>query len=593
MRRTTYLATVAIIIAVAGYVLLPFLISTQSIAQRLNERIVELTYNKLTYKGEPKLTLSPFLQIKLLDVVLENNEEQGGKVPLVHIEELIFKLKTLPLLFGKIRLTGFRLIRPKFSLNVDENGAINWIKAPSSNFATSQNPDASSVLVGRFDIVDGIFVTNLHAKADPVRISNLNAKITWPDLASAWEISGNGVWSGERFEFYNKTDDPSALFSSSSSAVRFSIDSPALVASFNGMANTASSIQLRGKSKIDIPSLPRLIELMGYDSSAAKPPIGKVHIDGTMSADTGEISFNEANVNLGGNIATGNLLFYRRGEHRAKISGTLAFGSLDLTPFLDAATSSLSAGANGALDLDVRFSAQSYQLSSNTFGTMAATALVSGKDWTFDIGEAELFDGMIVGKISSKSTKGVDEIELKGVLQNVSMESISRTSHGADIFAAGIANAKFNLKASDNAALHDFRKFSGSIGISMSEGRLEGIDITKAIPALDENNGFVTFDEIKGVTPFGKLVLDLIVHNGVGWIIKGTAQSETGEFRLSGKADMLHGGLAIYTDIRGLKGSGKSPQSARIFVGGTVRNPLVTRSPLPLNRPDERPPTDG
>lgn len=595
MKRITYFIWMIAALAAAGVFLLPYLVSGESINQRLSARILELTDNKLAYRGNPKLTLNPFLGIKLSDVSLIGKANKADAISLVHIEELKFNVKLLPLLFGKVRLSGFELVRPKFNITVDESGNVNWIKNVSANVTNSGIPDGIPVQLGQFSIIDGIVVTSLHGKPDPVRISNLNASISWPNLASAWKISGNGVWSGEKFEFQNMTADPMALFSSRSSAVNIQFQSPALIVSFDGMANTASSIQLRGKSNIEIPSLPRLIELVGEVDSAIKPPIGEMRIEGSMTANTHEIRFDEANFNLGDNTATGNMQFLRRGEQRAKISGTLAFTSLDITPFVDALTARPSPGETnaGTLDMDVRFSAQNYQLGSNSFGSMAATALVKGSDWTFDIGEAEFFDGKIVGTIACKSSQGRDEIEFKGSIRNVSMENIARKLHGGDIFASGIANIDFNFKAKDSSALNDFRKFSGSMSVSMPDGILEGLDIIKAVPALDENNGLVTFDEVKGSTPIGKLALELLVHNGIGWISKGIATNGSNELRLSGKADLMRGGLAIYTDIRKLNETDSKLQHSRIFIGGSIRNPLITRTPVALNRPDERPRNDG
>ena len=152
----------------------------------------------------------------------------------------------------------------------------------------------------------------------------------------------------------------------------------------------------------------------------------------------------------------------------------------------------------------------------------------------------------------------------------------------------GNADVNFNLTAPGTATLGNFRRFYGSMKVSLTDGEIEGVDLVKAIPALIKNNGFVTVDEIKGVTPFNNLSLDLLIYNGVGWITKGKATSDKNEFRLSGKADLLRGSLAIYTDIS-QKASGNTPaQQARIFIGGTVKNPLVTRSPLTKLRPDER-----
>ena len=85
----------------------------------------------------------------------------------------------------------------------------------------------------------------------------------------------------------------------------------------------------------------------------------------------------------------------------------------------------------------------------------------------------------------------------------------------------------------------------------------------------------------------------MLIYNGMGWITKGNATSDKNEFRISGKTDLIRGSLAIYTDISKKASADKPAQHARIFIGGTVKNPLVTRSPLAKFRPEEKIPKDG
>jgi len=606
----------AISVLLAGLVALPFVVSSQNIKTALDQQIMQLTGSAISYKGEPNVTFLPYLGVELKDVTIVGKKQNDDDSDLLRIENLQFGLQTFALLFGKIRLAEFKLTRPKFSIIIQENGKGNWsgiealinaAKEEKQTVAANSNGAeididnsvgaVADISPGKIEIVDGIIETQIAGKdTTTLRISNLHANFNWPNLSSPWDISGKGVWRGEAFEFSNMANNPLALLTSGKSKLKFKFSSPTIEASFNGLATVVSDIQLQGQTKLSTPSLPRLLELILGNDHLVRPKIGNFQIEGEMFANAREFRFQEAEIKLNNSGANGSLQLNWNRKTKSKISGTLAFSTLDLTPLIEAysgkgpsaADSTSKIPAQWPFDLDVRFSADNYNISKNEFGALAAAVIVSQNEWSFDIGEADFFGGRVVATIASKKIDDTEEIELKGIIRDVSMGDIARDLYGGDIVATGNTNINFNLKAPGEAAFGDFREYFGEIEITLTDGQIVGVDLAKAIPALNQNNGFVTISEIKGNTPFSNLSLNMIIYNGVGWITKGIANSNDNEFRLSGKADLVGGGLAIYTDIRQLSDDNNVPERTRMFVGGTVRNPLVTRTPLANSRPDER-----
>ena len=618
IRKIMVSITVIVSLLAVGALCVPFLVSTSTVKLQLDARIGEITASEISYKGEPVLTYLPYLGVELHDIVMQGEKRDEQEPDLLHVEKLQFSLKILPLLFGKTRFSNFKLIRPEINLLVHEDGSANWariggkiekwqdlvdatvVSTDSGDSGGGQVQENSTVLadtkLGKFEIFDGIVESKVSGFSTGLRVTNLHANVDWPNIASAWNIDGQGVWRGEAFEFSNRAEYPLALFTSGKSGLQVDFKSPTLIASFDGHATMVSDIQLLGNTSIATPSLPRLFELFLDEKSVAKPPFGNFLVRGSMSANAREVRFDETTIELGTNVATGNLLLHWNSDSRPKVSGTLAFTSLDVTPLIEIAANNTPQKAateigildHNLIDFDVRFSAQNYKFRENNFGALAATAMASENEWTFDIGEAEFFGGTIVATIASKAANETGQIELRGILGDVSLGNLARDLYGGEIVPTGNAHVDFNLKAPRNTRLDDFREFFGSMKLTLTDGQIDGVDLVKAIPALIKNNGFVTVDEIKGITPFNNLALDMLIYNGVGWITKGHAQSSENEFRLSGKADLLRGGLAIYTDINQKQTAGNPGQRARIFIGGTIKNPLVTRSAPPKSRPDER-----
>lgn len=584
MRQVLLFATICLGLLVASILALPFIVSTQNIKIQMDKRVLELTGSHISYTGDPKLSFNPFLGIELNDVVLEGSKLSPEEPELLRVENLRFKLKVLPLLFGKIRLSDFRLIRPSIKLLWRADGSANW----QVRF-NSKSGDASSykdIKPGQFEIIDGIVEARWPGEKTPLRVSNLNSVVNWPDISSAWEVTGQGVWRGELLEINNTVENPIAFFSSGKSDLQLSIKSPALNASFTGHATMVSDIQIEGKASIFTPSLRRLSTLMLNEDSVTDLPTGRFLLEGNVFANAREIRFDDTELKLEPNVATGNLQLYWNDKKKPKVTGTLAFSALDFAPFLEAVSKNMAGPVDPdakpksrfPLDVDLRFSASNFKIRDSDFSALAATIIVSNNEWSFDIGEADFFDGMVVATISSKVAETGREIKLKGILRDVSMGDVLRDWHGGTILATGKTNVNFDLTMPGEKPINSIRQFYGEMEIAVAEGQIEGFDLVKVIAALDKTNGFVGADEINGATPFDSLALDFVIYNGVGWITKGEAKSTEKEISLTGKIDLLHGGLAINADIVPTTPADNPDPRTSILIGGTVQIPLVTHA---------------
>ncbi len=599
IKRIIFSVVLLIGLIVFGLLTLPFVVTPQMIKKQLNAQISRLSDETLTYKGEPSLTFNPFLGIELHQVTLKGNRQTDEEPDLLEIESLQFGVKILPILFGKIRFSEFKLIRPRFNLYLREDGSANWTSTAKTTellkpLAVVEGAAANSaaqpgrIKLGDFDIVDAIVEARVVDHGSPIRISNLNAKLRWPNLASSWNIKGKGIWRGEQIEFSNFAGNPLALFTSGKSPIRARLSSPSLNGSFDGMAIMVGGMQLHGSAKVATPSLPRLYEMFVGENKQTTLPIGDIKIEGNVRANAHEVRFDDVVLGLGSNVATGNMQLNWNNDARPKISGTLAFSSLDVSPIVNALLPVRKSAnkdkkyefGDNFFDLDMRFSATNYSIQQNQFAQLAASAIIKKGEWFFEIGEADFFDGMIAGTIGLKNRGEKSEIEIKGVMRDISMEGVTRELFGSQVSATGKANVNFSLKSPDKTSVTNPRDLSGSVKLTMASGVIEGVDLVKAMEALQNNDGFVSSEESSGSTEFSELTLDMLIYNGIGWITQGNASGVENNYRLSGKADLLSGGLAITADISKVPSEDGVQQSDRIFIGGTAKNPLVMRSPL-------------
>ena len=337
----------------------PFIVSTDLVKQRIVDEIGGWTGRAVFFNGDPKVSLYPYLTVKLRDVEIGNPSGVGGE-PFVKMDALVGKLKLLPLLLGRIEIAEFRLIAPHIALNVDAAGRPNWlmrhglvaagITAAKASLPTPNAPvpsaAASEITLGRFLVRDGTVsyrnaLTGVRAEFDAVDMN-----LAWPTAAEAAAGSGSFAWGGETVAFNGSVGAPLALLAGGASPVRFALASPSLKASFEGKALHLDSLQLDGEAKIATPSLRRLLTQLGRPT-AAGATFGAAAVAGRLNLALPTVSLDDAAIDLDGNHAEGALSASLEGAH-PRIQGTIALETLDLSPYVEAFTGGCPAIAGDA-----------------------------------------------------------------------------------------------------------------------------------------------------------------------------------------------------------------------------------------------------
>ncbi len=119
------------------------------------------TQRKLTLQGDLKLTVFPWLAVKLGPAQL--GERPGfGEQPFVSFEEAQLSIRLMPLFHGELEIGDVRLIKPSIRLITDERGRHNWSDLSENNAnAPAQAINADSKVnasVAGLRIQDGVVV---------------------------------------------------------------------------------------------------------------------------------------------------------------------------------------------------------------------------------------------------------------------------------------------------------------------------------------------------------------------------------------------------------------------------------------------------
>ncbi len=609
MRRIAISIAIVVLLAAVLVVATPWFLSSDMVKQRIAVRMEELTGLKTTLRGNPKLSLIPFLEIKLKDVVVANPPEfvsLYGAQPFVSMDSLKGRLKLLPAIFGRPELADLRLVRPQINLTITPQGKTNWtankgvLAALFSRAAqhVEENPDPKKqnaadiapVRLGNFEIENGIINYKNDQIGRTTEVTSVNMRLSWPSSDASATISGSLVWQGENVELSGSIEKPMNLFIDNSSEVTLNISSEPLMSAFSGSADFRHSPKFSGSVEASSPSVRQMLRWIGYDIAPGSTP-GAMLISSKLSSAGSDFKFQDATISLDENSGTGFINMNVSEDNRVKLEGTLAFDKLNFDPYfeaLDANRGDESTDPEIAnidlieeFDLDLRFSAKTATLGAISMTSMAATAQINRGNVIIDIGEASLFDGMVQAQIQAKEEGGEPAGDLKLNLIDVDLGELSQFVSPVGLKIIGKGTAAISLESTGRNVSQLVQKLNGSISISATEGRIEGLDLAK-IAREGSNVVFLDANEVlaKG-TDFTKLNIGMHIANGISLFEDTLLEGDRLLARIGGKADLWRKSLAMNGQVLLFKSAGNSEDENRaveldipFFIGGTLSTPL-------------------
>src|SRR5262245_35189935 len=375
------------------------------------------------------------------------------------------------------------------------------------------------------------------------------------------------------------------------------LKSPLIDASFDGSIDVSGAVQIAGHSEFATRNLRKIVRAFGVPVPLSKG-LNAVSLKGQCTWAHGTIAIEKARVMVDGSEASGTLAFSYGGEHPT-IDATLAFNSLDLSPYFEALRSQsyvfdrqtwswsafdFSFPILNHFDADLRLSAASLGFEGNALGRGAASISVRSGKLIANIAELELATGTASGRLTADMTEFVPRYALRGKVDNFEPAAATALASGVPMLS-GRSALKVELKAAGQTPAEVLRSLSGKIGLSLSESGKLGVDLRAMRAATDAS--LSPGQLLKAATSIDTLEARASVVAGV--VVGEQVQAKTAGLNLSagGSADLLDRTLDLRLTLEPAAAADKSPEvAATIFsVSGPWTDPLVRRVPHAVDPP--------
>jgi uncharacterized protein involved in outer membrane biogenesis len=580
VKRLAWFLGAAALLAAACVLIVFALIPREMLKTRIGEQIAGWTGRPVTLGGEPRIGLFP-LSVTLDDVAVGGPAEMGD-AEIISMDRLTGRVRLIPLLIGRVEIDSFTMVRPLVRLVSDEEGRRNW--EFDSGAAALQLAFAGDVPLGEFRLEGGTLAYENRRTGESERLDSVNLSIEWESVRNPIAIEGSGIWRGEAVSFSANAAAPFAYLNGASTPVEAGIDAAPIGAVLSGEASDYPDLRLSGALRLSTPSLRRFAAWLGSGVGPGST-LGQASLFGIATLTGNVLSVADAEFTLDGNRATGALSITAGAA--PDITGTLAFGALDLSPYFAGLSAAISLGPDwrrvdlptdgfGNMSADVRLSADSVKLGDLDLGGTAASVSLRDRRLEVGLARASLGTGSIAGDLTI-----VDSI----------------TGIGAAV-AAQLRATEIDL--SEAAPVVGFSDtFSGTATVAL-DVTAEGRDIGALVESL---GGTAELRVADGVVPlFGlpeivaggvpapanafhpsairSASLGLSFVGGVGTIEQASVVTSAYSATANGRIGLFDGGLKLVGTVKtGAPGAADGAESPFI-IEGTLASPVARRQAM-------------
>ncbi|MGI9354907.1 MAG: AsmA family protein [Rhizobiaceae bacterium] len=583
MKRVAIWLCVTVVLAAAILFAVPWFLSRGVVKERVAAQLSALTGKQVQLNGESSVSLWPFLRVSYHDVVVGGSLVLADLPPLVRMDGLDARLSLASAFWGETRLSQVTLVRPRFSLQINTEGTDNWtIREGPLADRLRQPSEAEALDIGTLQIVNGI-ADYIDMRRDiSAQLTDINGTIAWPDTSSTGTANVSAVWRGEVVKLTAEIDSPFDLLRGKVSQLTMNLLSKPVNLSYSGDAMLGDTPVANGKMTAICPSPRRLLEWTGQTIPVVAN-VAETFIEGNVTARTGTIEFQDANVRFGEHEGTGRLQVQTAGKDPL-VSGTLAFKTLWLPNPASLALQDADITPTGKLDLsflkgfglDLRLSASTATLEPFEITDMAAAAIVRDGSASFEIGEAQALGGQMAGSISFSEGKGVGLFATDLSLNAVELEQLTTLYGSGELALEGVGNARFRLRSTGTSARGLLINLDGDGMIDGKAGSIKGVDL-QDLPLDVTGSAEGPTSPFSGVTPYDELSIKFSVTNGSAFFDGSSMASGSMAVSLGGQVDLLRRSLALRGEMT--RQFGDKATSSPFFVGGNTTAPLFAMLP--------------
>jgi AsmA protein len=277
--------------------------------------------------------------------------------------------------------------------------------------------------------------------------------------------------------------------------VRAQIQSGLFAVSIDGRLDVSQGLALIGSTvDVSVPNVRSIARWLGH-AWPSGPGLKNFAAQGTADWNGQSIVFKKGTFRMDGNEAAGTLSLAFSGL-RPAIAGTLALPDANLSLYafdprdgtsaangklasasssligLLKATRDLTLSLIGALDADVRMSAETVTFGQLQVGRSALSLALRDGEMLMDLADMALpGGGAVSGELSIRGLRTAPDYTARGRIQGAELADFSALLAGT-VMALGKGDVMFDLKASGGAGIDVLSRMTGRIEIAMPNGGL-------------------------------------------------------------------------------------------------------------------------
>lgn len=602
VRRGIWTAALVALLVGAAVVLLPMVASTRVVRDRIAQELTSLTGHRVLVEQGPSMSFWPTVTASLDGFTLARWDPAA--TPVLKADRVEIELSAWPALAGDIVFSRIRLIRPTLRLAHargsgrpiadDGAGTIGYAidaarAAVATNPAEPETDNLPADPFGTVEFVDGR-VVEVGPDGENEVATSVSGRLEWTALNQPAILALDGIWRGEPVSVAATAVEPLILLGGGPSELSVEIEASPLAARFEGRANLSGEVFLDGALSLASPSVRRLLEWTKSPFLTGLPP-GAVSLASQVSGTLSRLRFADAEIILSERRGVGALEVSLLPGPPA-VSGTLAFGDLDLGEFLSAFTplraeggpgrTEIGPGRSAGLNLDIRLSATQASWGAVRFANLAATAQVRHGLAVLDMTDASAFGGTVQASLRIDYAPEAASTEVRMHAENVDAAALAAAGGFEGAIPEGRGSLSLMLKGAGTDWTSVLGTAGGSFTARLGPGRFVGIDLGAFVAKLGEGRFFELEEVADGSFAVENVDVKANIVDGAARIERAAATLADREITIVGIVPLLGRGLALSGRLapRVAPAEGQPPPEpiASFFVGGSWENPIV--SPL-------------
>ena len=170
------------VLALTAALVAPYFVDWSTYRAGFEREASAILGRKVTVNGEATAKILPFPSVTFSDV-----EVGGGPngEPAMTAETFSMDAELAPLLSGDFHIFDMRLVRPKATIEVAADGAVDWAMRPSSRF------NAGQISIEKLTITEGQVSVHHAASGRTHRLTEINTEVSAKSLAGPWRMVGS------------------------------------------------------------------------------------------------------------------------------------------------------------------------------------------------------------------------------------------------------------------------------------------------------------------------------------------------------------------------------------------------------------------